>query len=82
MAVLTTQQQQQVAAYFSQNCYVALGQTASNSVTGLQTAIGQVDAIAVTTNSISAAVSVTGTFTIQQMELLLAYVLMKRAGVI
>ena len=84
---LTAQQQQQVAAYFANNVYVNQNQTATNGTDVLATAVGTMDtaiAVSVTANngSISAAASVIGHFTAVQLELLLAYMLMKRAGVI
>lgn len=85
--VLTPQQQAAVATYFSQNTYAGLDQTATNGTDVLTTAIGAIDAavslsIAVGSASANVSVSLIGNFTAQQLELLMAYVLLKRAGVI
>lgn len=86
-ATLTPTQVGQCAAFFAQNAYVNANATATNGADVLATAIGSIDtavSISISAGSASAsvAVSLIGNFTAQQLELLMAYVLLKRAGVI
>lgn len=84
---LTAQQITSLVNLFSQNAYVGPNQTATNGTDVLATAAGSIDsgvAISIAVGSASANVSVSliGNYTAQQLEILMAYVLMKRAGVI
>ena len=84
---LTPTQIAQLAGYFAQNAYVAQNATATNGTDVLATAIGSIDtavSVSVSVGAASASVSVSliGNFTAQQLELLMAYVLLKRAGAI
>jgi hypothetical protein len=84
---LTTQQQQEVASYYSQNAYAGPNATAWVPTDQLMTAISQIDSsLTVSATAVNASfslsVSISGRFTLVQAEQLAAYVLLKRAGAI
>ena len=98
MSALTSQQQQQCAAYWALQNFVIPNVTANYSLTQIQSAVAAVDAAFDTT--LSAAVAAVGGNTtivnglssqitasmpgasVSQQTLLVCYVLMKRAGII
>lgn len=86
-AILTPQQVAQTATYFARQTYTGSNQTATNGTDVLSTAINQIDAatsisIAVGSASANVSVSLVGNYTANQLQVLMADVLLKRAGAI